>query len=52
MKYLFIIVAIVVLLTMPQVSLAGCQTITIMQDGTFKTCTVCTMGSSTTVTCF
>ena len=51
MKYIILVLAFIALLVVPQLSYAGCQTITIMQDGQFKTCIICTSGSMTTVNC-
>jgi len=37
---------------MPGLALAQCQTIVIFDNGQYKTCTICTDGGLTTITCF
>lgn len=50
-KILLIFIFIVLALE-PLTAFASCQTVTVMENGQVKVCTVCTRGSSTTVNCY
>ena len=52
MKYCMLILVVVGVCMLPYTAFAGCQMITITENGQMKMCTVCYLpGGNTTITC-